>query len=424
MPQARVGSHVTAQHVPRRVLACLACPSLWCVLRAYVLWQVTVRCCVDCKRDGVPTRFSCAEYVQEADAEPLLVADCGLVLEATLGVDDLDGLIARLRAGVVDLGPGPPPDSPAGANATAGVGGTGGVSDAQAAAAGRGWFTDLPAADTLWSDEEEDQVSAARLVLQDKALGVPSSAPEIGAAAASRAPEGISSVSSGIRRDAPIAAAGTITSAPTVAMPELPGQTISAPGGLTGKAATSMTATAVAAAASVALFSRKGRAPPYRYCNANTRNLTSHDPSKACTNPAGPLPAKFKFFAGPTPALGQPGGLAPPRQAGSDSSSGTGPVKVDLRASIADVVEQRHKETAAAAAERVSREKASAAARRLRGSSDGDSDDDEGGEPAQPKQRPVRGLWGAALGVRPVLAFAGFMPAQFVLSAFLVARTP
>lgn len=274
--------------------------------------------------------------IREADAEPLLVADCGLVLEATLGVDDLDGLIARLRAGVVDLGPGPPPDSPAGANATAGVGGTGGVSDAQAAAAGRGWFTDLPAADTLWSDEEEDQVSAARLVLQDKALGVPSSAPEIGAAAASRAPEGISSVSSGIRRDAPIAAAGTITSAPTVAMPELPGQTISAPGGLTG-----------------------------------------------------PLPAKFKFFAGPTPALGQPGGLAPPRQAGSDSSSGTGPVKVDLRASIADVVEQRHKETAAAAAERVSREKASAAARRLRGSSDGDSDDDEGGEPAQPKQRPV-----------------------------------
>ncbi len=330
--------------------------------------------------------------MQEADAEPLLVADGGLVLDATLGVDDLDGLIARLRAGAVDLGPGPPPDSPAGASAAAGVGGTGGGAGAQAAAAGRGWFTGLPAADTLWSDEEEDQAPAARLALQDKAPGVASSAPGIAAAAplsgaAPRAPAGTSPVSTGFRRDAPEAAAGTITPAPTVAVPEPPGQTVSPPGALTGKAVTSMTATAVLGAPVALLSQEKGTSLVMR--THETLGSTTACPLPA--KPAGPLPAKFKFFAGPPHALGQPGGLAAPPQAGSDSSSGTGPVKVDLRASIADVVEQRQKETAAAAAERVSREKASAAARRLRGSSDGDSDNDESGEPAPPKQRPVRG---------------------------------
>ncbi|GLI71732.1 hypothetical protein VaNZ11_017040 [Volvox africanus] len=239
------------------------------------------------------------EAIQAAESEPPLVAPAELSLESSvagLGVDDLDALIARLTAGTANL----QPADCQGPTAATGAGGYGVGGDAKSQ-----WFMQpLPAADSLWSDEEEE----SRIVRYGRI----------------QPPGGAESRKAAVVTEA--------------RGPQVAGQAVSGPGSLL-----------------------------------------------ATAQLAGPLPAKFKFFAGPGgPAFKEPNLPLPPQgpsTASFGNGSGSGPVVQDLRPSIKETVQRNSREAAAAAAQRESQAKAAAARRRLTVSSDdsspgGSSDDD------------------------------------------------
>ncbi|GIL55950.1 hypothetical protein Vafri_11414 [Volvox africanus] len=265
------------------------------------------------------------EAIRAAESEPPLVAPAGLSLESSvagLGVDDLDALIARLTAGTANL---QPADGHGPTEAT-GAGGDGVGGDAKSQ-----WLMQpLPAADSLWSDEEEE----SRIVQYGK-IQLPASVEsrkeweQAGALEPRRKTE-----------EAALAAATPVAVAVVTEArgPQVSGQAVSGPGSL-----------------------------------PMTAQL------------AGPLPAKFKFFAGPGGPAFKGSNLPLPPQGPTTASvgngSGSGPVVQDLRQSIKETVQRNSREVAAAAAQRESQAKAAAARRRLTVSSDdssagGSSDDD------------------------------------------------
>ncbi|GFR46976.1 hypothetical protein Agub_g8628, partial [Astrephomene gubernaculifera] len=293
------------------------------------------------------------EAILAAEAEPPLVAPSDLSLHldapvAGLGLDDLDALIARLAAGAADLaapGPAAPPAAAAGAGAAGSDGASGGL-----------WALELPAADSLWSDEEGEDAGRAEPFARQPVQPATSAAATAAAVA--------------------VGEAGAATAAATVAPGRSP---------VTGAAG--MAAPVVSAAPAPMLVASTGPAP-------------MPSPSPSSSLPA-PLPAKFKFFAAPPPQGSQPGAMPPlppappmlPTGSASvnPSGGGAGPVVLDLRQSIAEVVQRSSREVASAAAQRESEAKAAAARRRLVDSSDDDDDvsGDDGGGGGGGKARPV-----------------------------------
>ncbi|EFJ43574.1 hypothetical protein VOLCADRAFT_96181 [Volvox carteri f. nagariensis] len=291
------------------------------------------------------------EAIKAAESEGPLVAPSGLTLDSTvagLGLDDLDALIARLTAGTADLEPTGRPGHVAAAGA---LGSLASSTGSPGAVGGSVWTMEpLPAADSLWSDEEEDRTEGevrhgAREVVVDS---------EGGSGRGQREPAGKAAMA--------VAAAGPVAAVAEAAVATLP---------------------------PVAVVVREQGTEAV----APTAAGPQVPAPGAAGSTTGPLPAKFKFFAGPAGAGGATAPPPPPwGAAAAAAGGGSGPVVLDLRQSIAEKAQRNSREAEALEAQRRSRRLAAASSDSSSGGGGGESTDDGDrvdGKTAVPEVRPV-----------------------------------